>query len=90
MSTKLFEYLALRRPVLASRLRTVERYFGDDGLAFYTPGDPGNAASAIRRIAEDPSVRTRILASSLERVAALTWEQERARYLAIVDSLGVP
>lgn len=87
MSTKLFEYLALRRPVLASRLRTVERYFGDEGIAFYTPGDSGDAASVIRRFAAEPDFRARILTSSLERAATLTWDQERARYLAIVDDL---
>jgi glycosyltransferase involved in cell wall biosynthesis len=87
LSTKAFEYAAMGRSVVASRLPMVERTFGDD-VVTYTPGDPRDLADALLRLVDDPAAREARLSRALERVRGLAWEQEAPRYLALVDGLA--
>ncbi len=87
LSTKAFEYAAMGRSVVASRLPMVERTFGDD-VVTYTPGDPRDLADALLRLVDDPVAREARVSRALERVRGLAWEQEAPRYLALVDGLA--
>ncbi len=87
LSTKLFEYAAMGRPVVASRLPTVERYFGPETVATYEPGDAADLARVVTRLAEDPVERASRVAATAERIAELSWDREAARYEALVESL---
>jgi glycosyltransferase involved in cell wall biosynthesis len=88
LSTKIFEYAAMGKPVVASRLPTVERYFGADALAYFAPGDPASLAGAVRRLVEDPVGRTTMIAAAGERVRAFSWEREAERYVALIRALA--
>jgi glycosyltransferase involved in cell wall biosynthesis len=87
LSTKAFEYAAMRRPVVASRLPMVERTFDDD-VTTYTPGDADDLVLALLRLVDDPVAREAQVSRASERVHALGWEQEAPRYLALVDGLA--
>jgi glycosyltransferase involved in cell wall biosynthesis len=87
LSTKAFEYAAMRRPVVASRLPMVERTFGDD-VATYTPGDADDLAIALVRLVDDGEAREAQVARAFERVRGLGWEHEAPRYLALVDRVA--
>jgi glycosyltransferase involved in cell wall biosynthesis len=86
LSTKAFEYAAMARPVVASRLPMVERSFGDD-VVTYEPGDADDLATAIRRVVDVAADRDARVARALDRVRGRSWEVEGARYLALVDRL---
>jgi glycosyltransferase involved in cell wall biosynthesis len=88
MSTKLFEYGAMGKPVLASRLATVERYFGPDTLAYFDPGDPASASAALRRLMNDPGWREQIVARTSDRIAKFSWGGEADRYRILVRRLA--
>ena len=87
LSTKIFEYAAMEKPVVASRLPTVERYFGE-ALCYFDPGDPASLAGAVRRLAEDGACRDGLVASAGARVRQLSWEREAARYVSIIEGLA--
>lgn len=87
LSTKLFEYAAMGKPVVASALPMVERTFPPDTIARYEPGDPADLAAAILRLVDDPADRTRRVERTLERVRALAWEGEAERYVGLVVDL---
>jgi len=87
LSTKAFEYAAMSRPVVASRLPMVERTFGDD-VVTYAPGDPDDLADALLRLVDEPDVREARVWRALERVRGLAWEREAPHYLALVDGLA--
>jgi glycosyltransferase involved in cell wall biosynthesis len=87
LSTKAFEYAAMGRPVVASRLPMVERTFGDD-VASYAPGDADDLVLAVLRLVDDPGTRDAMVARALERVRPLGWETEAPRYRALVDGLA--
>ncbi len=88
LSTKLFEYAAMGKPVVASRLPTVERYFAPDTVATYVPGDAADLARVIARLADDPLEREARVARTGARVVELGWDREGARYVALVDRLA--
>jgi glycosyltransferase involved in cell wall biosynthesis len=89
LSTKAFEYAAMGRTVVASRLPMVERTFGDD-VVTYIPGDADDLAAAIARIVDEPEAREARLARALARVREGSWERESIRYVALVDRLARP
>jgi glycosyltransferase involved in cell wall biosynthesis len=88
LSTKVFEYAAMGRPVVASRLPMVVATFGDDVLT-YEPGDAEDLARAIRDVVEDVDARRARVERARARVTDLSWEVESVRYLALVDRLLV-
>ena len=87
MSTKLLEYAAMDKPVVASALATVRRYFADDTVATYEPGDADALAAALARLVEQPDERAQRVARTHARVLELSWEREAERYVELVERL---
>jgi glycosyltransferase involved in cell wall biosynthesis len=87
LSTKAYEYAAMGRTVVASRLPMVERVFGDDAVT-YTPGDAADLAAALVRLVDEPEAREARLARALERVQGLGWERVSRGYLDLVERLA--
>ena len=88
LSTKAYEYAAMGRTVVASRLPMVERVFADD-VVTYEPGDAGDLAAALLRLIDAPEVREARVVRALTRVRELGWERESERYLGLVERLAV-
>jgi len=86
LSTKVYEYAAMGRPVVASRLPMVVATFGDD-VVTYEPGDAGDLARAIKDVVGNADERRARIERARARVQGLSWEVESLRYLAIVDGL---
>ena len=60
-TNKMFEYIMLRRPVIATRLQSVSTTFSDDEIAFYEPGEGVSLAEAIRFLRDDPERRSALV-----------------------------
>jgi glycosyltransferase involved in cell wall biosynthesis len=88
LSTKLFEYGAMGKPVVATRLPLVERIFGAGTVRTYEPGDSDDLARAILDLVDDPAGREAAVTRTAGRIAGLSWEREAERYLAIVEALA--
>jgi glycosyltransferase involved in cell wall biosynthesis len=87
LSTKVFEYAAMGKPVVASRLPMVEATFPPGTVAAYTSGDPAAMAEAILAFADDPVARQAAVTHTTEIVKAGSWERESEGYLALVERL---
>ncbi len=91
LSTKILEYAAMAKPVVASRLPTVERYFAPDTVATYEPGDPEALATAILALVDDGAAREARVGRTAGRVGELGWHRQAERLLSVVERLtGVP
>jgi glycosyltransferase involved in cell wall biosynthesis len=78
--TKLFEYLAMARPVVASRLGQIASVImdGENGL-LVEPNDAAALAQAIERLAEDEALRRRLGSAARQTVAEhYTWRHNAA------------
>lgn len=88
LSTKLFEYGAMDRPIVASALPLVERLFPAGSVATYQPGDPDDLASVILRLVDDPIGRQQAVGLARARIGELAWDHEADRLMALVDRLA--
>ena len=87
LSTKVLEYAAMEKPVVASRLPTVERYFAPDTLSQYEPGDPESLAAAILAVVDDPAERLARVERTRRRVDELSWTRQAEVFTAVVERL---
>jgi glycosyltransferase involved in cell wall biosynthesis len=87
LSAKLFEYAAMGKPVVATRLPMVEQAFPEGSIGTYASGDPGSMASAIMAFADDPIAREAAVARTASIVEGRSWEHESTGYLALVQQL---
>jgi glycosyltransferase involved in cell wall biosynthesis len=79
--TKLFEYLAMGKGIVASRIGQVAEVITDDenGL-LVEPGDAGGLARAIERLAVDAKLRARLgTAARKTAIDRYTWRHNAAR-----------
>jgi glycosyltransferase involved in cell wall biosynthesis len=86
--TKLFEYMAMARPVVASRLGQIGDVIidGENGL-LVEPGDAGALARAVERLAGDEALRTRLGAAARRTVTEqYTWRHNASRVFNAVEA----
>lgn len=88
LSTKIFEYAAMRKPVVASHLPTIERYFPDGSLWTYRPGDPASFAEAVAGLVDDADERRRRVVDAEARTRELAWDRQVEAYLALLARLA--
>ncbi len=88
LSSKLFEYVAMRIPVVCADLPTIRQHFGDEELLFFPPGDPDRLAEAIRQVAQDPEGAARRADAAYRRYERYRWSVQAERYAAILRALA--
>ena len=88
LSTKIFEYGAMAKPAVASRLPLVERTFPPGSVTTYAPGDPASLATALLAIVDDRQARDAAIARTSERIRELSWEHEADRLAALVERVA--
>jgi glycosyltransferase involved in cell wall biosynthesis len=85
--TRIFEYLALGKPVVAPDTQGILDYFDRDALFYFTPGNAKSISEALRKAAAN---RTAAIASA-ERGQRVylqhTWKREREALLETVLEL---
>jgi glycosyltransferase involved in cell wall biosynthesis len=83
--TRIFEYLALAKPVIAPRTRGIKDYFGDNDLIFFELGDADDLARKIEFAYSNPTN----VAETVKRGQAVyfshTWSRER---LTLMNSIA--
>jgi glycosyltransferase involved in cell wall biosynthesis len=81
-TNKMYEYMALERPVIVSRLGSVAAYAPPDTLIFFAPGDEADLADKFRWAAANPAELSRRVANANAMYDALRWMKEKQSYLA--------
>lgn len=84
---KLFEYLALGKPVVAADLPALREVVADGENALLVPvGDPRAIAAALDRLATDPALARRMGAANRQLAARYTWTSRAAAILDFMNT----
>jgi glycosyltransferase involved in cell wall biosynthesis len=85
--TRIFEYLALGKPVIAPRTSGIEDYFGPDSLMYFDCGDAADLARAMVSVASHYSDAIENARRGQQVYLAHTWTQERNSLIEAVSTL---
>jgi len=88
--TKLFEYMAMGRAIVASDLDQIGEVLAHDRTAhMVTPGDAGELADALATLLDDPARRARLAAGArAEVVSRYTWHAHTGRIVERLRELA--
>ena len=87
LPVKLLEYVSLGIPVVAPRLRTIQRYFNDDMVTYYEPEDVESLAAAVVRLHEDPQRRERQATLAGGFLSDHGWQRQGEELVSMYHSL---
>ena len=85
--TRIFEYLALGKPVIAPEARGIQDYFGDEDLVFFKLGDADDLARKIEFAYFHPHDVEQIVKRGQEVYLAHKWSQEKLNLLNSISEL---
>jgi hypothetical protein len=87
LPTRIFEYLAMDKPVIVPRTPGIRDYFTDDNMIFFDPGDIKDLAGKIEWAWSHPTELRSITEKGREVYWRNSWLKEKDRFIDIVDSL---
>ncbi|MBN1866648.1 glycosyltransferase family 4 protein [Candidatus Sumerlaeota bacterium] len=85
---KLFEYMALGKPIVASDLEGIREVLEHERNALlFRRDDADDLAAQLRRLLDSPSLQERLARQALSDAAQYTWENRAAAVLRFIESL---
>ena len=88
--TRIFEYLAMNKPVIVPSTRGIRDYFSEDEILFFEPDDAKDLATKILWAYENPADLQRLMESGRQVYEKNCWEQEQEKFLGMVECLVKP
>lgn len=85
--TRMFEYLAMGKPLIAPSTQGIEDYFSKESLLFFEPGNSDDLAQQIEYAYFHPREMMEILRKGREVYLEHTWERERETLLGRVSEI---
>jgi len=85
--TRLFEYLAMQRPVIAPSTQGIRDYFQPDQIFFFEPDNVDDLAARILWVRENPAEVRTIVERGRQVYRGNLWSRERERFLGLVARL---
>jgi glycosyltransferase involved in cell wall biosynthesis len=85
--TRMFEYLALGKPVIAPSTPGIQDYFNTESLFFFESGNAAELASQMRYVFLHPNEALQTAVRGQEVFQAHTWDQERETLLDLVTGM---
>ncbi len=77
---KMFDFIAMRKPMAVSLTRSVQETFGEGCFEPFASGDAHDLARAIRRLRDDPALAADYVARASEVGRPFSWSVQRERY----------
>jgi glycosyltransferase involved in cell wall biosynthesis len=84
---KMFDFIAMRRPAIVSRTRSVEAYFDESCFRLFESGDEHDLARAIRELHADPELGERLAQRAAEVSDPYRWSRQQEIYDRVIRLL---
>jgi glycosyltransferase involved in cell wall biosynthesis len=81
---KMFEYMAMERPIVCVDLASLREILGDDGATFVPARDEAALAAGLLRVAADPDAAAHMARRASQRAGTYTYA---ARAAAVVREM---
>ncbi|MQA75722.1 MAG: glycosyltransferase [Solirubrobacterales bacterium] len=89
VASKLYDYCAVGRPVIAACRGELRRVVEEAGVGLTVPyGDPGALTAAVRRLGDDSALRERLCARGKEFARAHLREAQARRFADLVERVA--
>jgi glycosyltransferase involved in cell wall biosynthesis len=85
--TRIFEYLALGKPVIAPGTRGIRDYFTDEELIFFNVGDADDLARKIEFVFSNPNKVQQTVERGQRVYLAHRWSQEKSNFLDPISAI---
>jgi glycosyltransferase involved in cell wall biosynthesis len=85
--TRIFEYLAMGKPVIAPSTPGIQDYFDKESLLFFEPGNPGDLAEQIEYAITHPRELQEIVQKAQQVFQEHTWDRERETLVSRVSEI---
>jgi len=87
LPTRIFECLAMNKPVLVPRTPGVCDYFTDESILYFEPGNIDDLAEKIEWAYQNPAALQQIMERGREVYKAHRWDLEEGRFNGLVENL---
>jgi glycosyltransferase involved in cell wall biosynthesis len=84
----IYHYVALGKPVVASRLGAIVSYFSEDSVIYFEPGDVDDLADKIYAVYAHPGDARARAANANDIYDTHRWEREHKKYVGVFRDLG--
>jgi glycosyltransferase involved in cell wall biosynthesis len=85
--TRIFEYLAMNKPVIVPRTRGISDYFTDNEILFFEPDNVSDLAARIEWAYDHPSELRRLTENGHRIYEQNSWELEQEKFMGIVGRM---
>lgn len=87
LPTRVFEYLAMGKPVIVPKTKGICDYFHDQQIIYFEPGNIEDLADKIEWAYSHPTETRELVQNALQVYRRHRWESEEQRFLSHVEDL---
>lgn len=84
---KLFEYMASKRPIIASKIPSIEELLDDTNAVLIEPDNPSVLATAIKKMVKNKDEVEHISKTAFKNVQNFTWSTRAKRILTVIKNI---
>lgn len=88
--TRIFEYLAMNKPVLVPFTKGIRDYFDDNEILLFKGGNVADLAGKIQWAYQYPLELQRLMENGRKVYERNSWDLERKRFIGLVENLVQP
>ena len=85
--TRIFEYLAMNKPVLVPSTKGIRDYFLDGEILFFEGGSVADLAAKIKWAYQHPTELRQLMENGRRVYEKKCWDSEEQRFVGLVDDL---
>jgi glycosyltransferase involved in cell wall biosynthesis len=83
LPNKLFEYMAMGKPAVVTKIPSITSYYDDDVVMYYEPGNEHSMARCILELYNNPQKRKELGLTGLTIYQNVRWTVMQEKYISI-------